>query len=94
MYILCDLYRHGSPRLGKRAKKREDRREKRKNRKKERKREKLERLEKKREDPPGSPSRGHDVTKDCNSPKMKCFTHDNMHWKTPPLWECKQLQCF
>ncbi|ELU16083.1 hypothetical protein CAPTEDRAFT_174568 [Capitella teleta] len=27
-----------------------------------------------------------DVSRDCNSPRMKCFAHDNQHWQTPPLW--------
>ena len=31
----------------------------------------------------------NDPTRDCNSGKMKCFTHDNDHWKTAPLWECR-----
>ncbi|KAG1706638.1 Extracellular sulfatase Sulf-1 [Nymphon striatum] len=22
----------------------------------------------------------------CNAEKMNCFTHDNNHWKSPPLW--------
>ena len=22
----------------------------------------------------------------CNAEKMNCFTQDNNHWKTPPLW--------
>lgn len=26
----------------------------------------------------------HNMT--CNAEKMNCFTHDNNHWKTPPLW--------
>ncbi|KAK6167470.1 hypothetical protein SNE40_021491 [Patella caerulea] len=27
--------------------------------------------------------------KECNSASMKCFTHDNDHWKTPPKWTSK-----
>lgn len=25
-------------------------------------------------------------TRDCNQPNMLCTSHDNDHWKTPPLW--------
>lgn len=25
----------------------------------------------------------------CNFEKMTCFTHDDSHWKTPPLWKSK-----
>ena len=28
----------------------------------------------------------------CNYEKMNCFTHDNDHWKTAPLWTSKSLQ--
>ena len=27
--------------------------------------------------------------KDCRKTEMKCTVHDNDHWKTPPLWNCK-----
>ncbi|CAH1772558.1 unnamed protein product [Owenia fusiformis] len=27
-----------------------------------------------------------DPTRDCNAPSMNCFTHNNHHWKTAPLW--------
>lgn len=27
----------------------------------------------------------------CNYEKMNCFTHDNDHWKTAPLWTSKSL---
>lgn len=27
--------------------------------------------------------------KSCNGRSMKCFSHDNDHWKTPPYWDCK-----
>ena len=27
--------------------------------------------------------------KSCNGDSMKCFSHDNDHWKTPPYWLCE-----
>lgn len=27
--------------------------------------------------------------KNCNGSRMKCFSHDDEHWKTPPYWTCK-----
>lgn len=35
-----------------------------------------------------------DPSKDCNSPSMKCFDHDNDHWKTPPLWNSESIRLF
>lgn len=26
------------------------------------------------------------MDKECLSEKMNCFSHDNEHWRTPPLW--------
>lgn len=26
------------------------------------------------------------MEKECLSERMNCFTHDNDHWRTPPLW--------
>ena len=31
--------------------------------------------------------------KSCNGRSMKCFSHDNDHWKTPPYWDCKLVWC-
>ena len=31
--------------------------------------------------------------KSCNGRSMKCFSHDNDHWKTPPYWDCKSSWC-
>ena len=33
--------------------------------------------------------RGNKPDKDCDRVNMKCFVHDNDHWKTPPLWKCE-----
>ena len=33
--------------------------------------------------------RGGKVDKDCDQVNMKCFVHDNDHWKIPPLWKCE-----
>lgn len=29
--------------------------------------------------------------KSCSGHSMKCFSHDDDHWKTPPYWTCKLL---
>ncbi|TKR82395.1 hypothetical protein L596_016126 [Steinernema carpocapsae] len=28
----------------------------------------------------------HDSKANCNIPQMNCFTHNDQHWRTPPLW--------
>ncbi|KAK2175835.1 hypothetical protein NP493_703g00014 [Ridgeia piscesae] len=35
--------------------------------------------------------RGGKPDKDCDRVNMKCFVHDNDHWKTPPLWKWQHL---
>ena len=71
-------------RISERKRKKLDRAQKRDERRKERRREREKKREKKRKN-----KKNWDVVKDCNSPSMKCFTHDDTHWRTPPLWNCE-----
>jgi extracellular sulfatase Sulf len=79
---LNSLEEQTSPRA-RRRQERKERKERRRKKKKDRKRDKQD----KKGPPDETGGIPHpDVTKDCDSPNMKCFTHDNDHWKTPPLW--------
>ena len=34
---------------------------------------------------------GETKKRKCNHSNMKCVTHTNAHWKTPPYWNGKSL---
>lgn len=42
------------------------------------------------EDPPNYKLTGK-KGRNCNHDDLKCTTHHEGHWKTPPYWPCKSL---
>ena len=66
-----------------REKKRDEVRREREEKRRERRREKENKKHKKQD------KKKSDSKIDCNAPDMKCFTFDNNHWETPPLWNSK-----